>query len=71
MKKQKKTRTISLATRIKQVRADCEAEVDRLAEELRPKGEGKAVPAVSMRRQWLAMANDRIEDAYLIATGQL
>jgi len=69
--KKKIAKKQSLAERVKALRILCDRALDEEAEKQRPKGEGGAIPACAMRRQWLAMANNQIEDAYLIATGQL
>jgi len=69
--KNKKPKKQSLAARVKALRDECDAELDRLAEELRPKSERGALPAQSMRAMWLARGGGHIFDAYLAAIGQL
>jgi hypothetical protein len=69
--KKKQQKKQSLADRVKALRAECEAALDKEAEKQRPKGEGCALPAESMRAMWMARGGGHIFDAYLIATGQL
>jgi len=68
--KKKVAKKPSLAERVKALREECDAELDRLAEELRPKNERGAIPAVSLRAMWVARGRNAF-DSYLIAVGQL
>jgi hypothetical protein len=63
--KQKPKKPASLAERVEKLKAEIDAELDRLAEERRPKGEG-AVPAGVIRQLWEARGGN-VWDAFLIA----
>jgi len=62
--------TPSLAERVEALEKEIDAELDRMAEEQRPKGEGCALPADSMRRMWLARAGGNLFHALLVAKGK-
>jgi hypothetical protein len=53
----------SLIERLEELREEIDAELDRLAEERRPKGIG-AVPAGALRQIWLAKGGGNVWDAY-------
>ena len=65
-KKSEKT----LADRIIAIEKEADAELDRLAEEVRPKDEHAAIPAGTIRRMWEARAMGNIFYAYLVAVGK-
>ena len=59
-----KSKKPTLADRIKAVEDEAEAELDRLAEEMRPPN----VPGPSLRQMWLAKAGGNTLKAYLLVT---
>lgn len=52
----------SLADRIKAVKDEADAELDRLAEEMRPSN----IPGPSMRQMWMAKAGGNVLETYLM-----
>ena len=66
----KNTRTPSLAERVEALEKEIDAELDRMAEEVRPKDEHAAVPAGTIRRMWEARAAGNLFHAYLVAKGK-
>jgi len=60
----------SLAERVEALKEEVEEALNALAEERRPKGEGRAVPAGAMRQLWMAKAGGNMFEAYLIAVKQ-
>ena len=58
----KKSNKPSLADRIKAIEDETDAELDRLAEELRPSN----VPGPSIRQIWLAKTGGNVLKAYLL-----
>jgi len=63
----KKPKKQSLADRVKALRDECDAELDRLAEAGRP----SSIPACSIRAMWMARGAGHIFDAYLVAVGEV
>ena len=59
-----KSKKLTLADRIKAIEVETDAELDRLAEELRPSN----VPGPSMRQMWLARTGGNVLKAYLLVT---
>jgi len=57
----------TLAERIEALKEEVEEALSALAEERRPKGEGRAVPAGFMRQNWMARTGGNVFKAYLIA----
>ena len=60
----------SLAERITALEEEVDQELDRLAEEVRPKDEHAAIPAGTIRRMWEARAAGNLFHAYLVAKGK-
>ena len=61
----------TLEARIKALENEVDAELDRLAEEVRPKSEHAAIPAGTIRRMWEARATGvNLFHAYLVAVGK-
>jgi len=63
----KKLSIPTLAERIEALEEEVDEALDALAEERRPKGEGRALPADSVRRMWEAKAAGNLFHAWLIA----
>jgi len=66
----KSEKTPSLAERVEALEKEIDAELDRMAEEVRPKDEHAAVPAGTIRRMWEARAAGNLFHAYLVAKGK-
>jgi F0F1-type ATP synthase membrane subunit b/b' len=60
----------TLEERIEAMEKEIDAELDRMAEEVRPKGEHAAVPTGTIRRMWEARAAGNLFHAYLVAKGK-
>src|SRR5262249_22307821 len=61
---------MTLPERVEALRAECDAELDRLAEERRPKGE-TGVPAPTIRQLWMARVGvNNVFEALLLAHKQ-
>lgn len=60
----KKSNKPTLAKRIEADKAEAEAELDKLAEELRPSN----VPGPSLKQMWMAKAGGNVFEAYLLVT---
>jgi len=60
----------ALEDRIVEMEEEVDAELDRMAEEVRPKDEHAAIPAGTIRRMWEARAGGNLFHALLIAKGK-
>jgi hypothetical protein len=60
----------TLEDRVIAIERECDAELDRMAEEVRPKDEHAAIPAATIRRMWEARAAGNLFHALLIAKGK-
>jgi len=66
----KSEKKVPLEERIEALEKEIDAELDRMAEEVRPKDERGAIPAGTIRRMWLARAAGNLFHAYLVAKGK-
>jgi len=69
-KNTRKSEKSSLVERIEAMEREIDAELNRMAEEVRPKSEHAAVPAGTIRRMWEARAAGNLFHAYLVAKGK-
>src|SRR5262249_22756724 len=63
--KKKIRKSCSLVDEINRIKDKVDRELDRLAEERRPKGEGSAVPRDTVRQLWMAKGGGNAIEAYL------
>lgn len=71
MAKKNTRKTPSLAERVEALEKEIDAELNRMAEEVRPKSEHAAIPAGTIRRMWEARATGvNLFHAYLVAVGK-